>query len=62
MIKRAATLKAVGVNIVLLLALSDDGALSFDRRMAEQLAALNIPSFACTPMKFPELMARAIQG
>jgi Mg-chelatase subunit ChlD len=62
MIKRAAALKAAGVNIVVLLALSDDGAPSFDRRVAEQLAALGIPSFACTPAKFPELMARAIQG
>jgi len=62
MIKRAATLKAAGVNIVVLLALSDDGAPSFDRRVAGQLAALAIPSFACTPAKFPELMAKAIQG
>ena len=62
MIKRAAALKASGVNIVVLLALSDDGAPSFDRRVAEQLAALDIPSFACTPAKFPELMAKTIQG
>jgi hypothetical protein len=41
---------------------TDDGAPSFDRRVAEQLAALDIPSFACTPAKFPELMAKAIQG
>jgi Mg-chelatase subunit ChlD len=62
MIKRAAALKAAGVNVVVLLALSDDGAPSFDRRMAEQLAALGIPSFACTPARFPGLMAAAIQG
>ena len=62
MIKRAAALKAAGVNIVVLLALSDDGAPSFDRRVAGQLAALAIPSFACTPAQFPELMAKAIQG
>ncbi|SNR28977.1 VWA domain-containing protein [Hymenobacter mucosus] len=62
MLKRAATLKAAGVSMVALLALSDDGAPSFDRRMAEQLAALGIPSFACTPGQFPALMAAAIQG
>ena len=62
MIKRAAALKAAGVNIVVLLALSDDGAPSFDRRVAGQLAALAIPSFACTPVQFPELMAKVIQG
>ena len=62
MIKRAAALKAAGVNVIVLLALSDEGSPSFDRRVAEQLAALGIPSFACTPAKFPELMAAAIQG
>ncbi len=62
MIKRAAALKATGVTIVALLALSDEGAPSFDRRVAEKLAALDIPSFACTPTQFPELMAAAIQG
>jgi hypothetical protein len=30
--------------------------------VAEQLAALDILSFACTPTRFPELMAAAIQG
>jgi hypothetical protein len=48
--------------VVVLLALSDEGAPSFDRRVAEKLAALGIPSFACTPAKFPALMAAAIQG
>ena len=62
MIKRAAALKAAGVTVMVLLALSDEGSPSFDRRVAEQLAALGIPSFACTPAKFPELMAAAIQG
>lgn len=62
MLKRAAALRAAGVTLVALLALSDDGAPSFDRHVAEQLAAFDIPSFACTPAKFPELMAAAIQG
>lgn len=62
MIKRAATLKAAGVTVVVLLALSDDGAPSFDRGAAEKMGALGIPSLACTPAKFPELMAKAIQG
>ncbi|HEX8427823.1 VWA domain-containing protein [Hymenobacter sp.] len=62
MIKRAAALRAAGVTVVALLALSDEGAPSFDRRVAEKLAALDIASFACTPTQFPELMAAAIQG
>ncbi|UYZ63994.1 VWA domain-containing protein [Hymenobacter weizhouensis] len=62
LIRRAAALAAAGVTVVALLALSDDGAPSFDRGVAEKLAALGIPSFACTPDKFPQLMAAAIQG
>jgi Mg-chelatase subunit ChlD len=62
MLKKAAALRAAGVTVVALLALADDGAPSFDRRVAEQLAALDIPSFACTPGQFPGLMAAAIQG
>lgn len=62
LLKRAAALKASGVTMVALLALSDEGAPSFDRAVAEKLAVLGIPSFACTPDKFPQLMAAAIQG
>ncbi|GAB2965262.1 VWA domain-containing protein [Hymenobacter coalescens] len=62
MLRCAAELKAAGVTVVVLLALSDEGAPSFDRSVAEKLAALGIPSFACTPDKFPPLMAAAIQG
>ncbi len=59
--KRAA-LKAAGVNVIVPLALRDERSPSFDCRVAEQLAALGIPSFACTLATFPELMAAAIQG
>ncbi|MCC3158959.1 VWA domain-containing protein [Hymenobacter sp. 15J16-1T3B] len=62
LLRRAAELQAAGVTVVVLLALSDEGAPSFDRSVAEKLAALGIPSFACTPDKFPALMAAAIQG
>ncbi|GAB3833210.1 VWA domain-containing protein [Hymenobacter jeollabukensis] len=62
LLRRAAELQASGVTVVVLLALSDEGAPSFDRTVAEKLAALGIPSFACTPDKFPALMAAAIQG
>jgi hypothetical protein len=43
-----------------LLALSDSGAPSFDREIAADLAAMEIPAFACTPDAFPELLALAI--
>lgn len=62
MLKRAAALVGAGVRMVTLLSLADSGAPSFDERNAAALAALGVPSFACTPDRFPELMAAAIQG
>lgn len=61
MLKRAAALVSSGVKMVTLLALSDEGAPFFDEKNAAALATLGVPSFACTPDKFPELMAAAIQ-
>lgn len=61
MLKRAATLVGSGVRMVTLLSLSDEGAPIFDHANAASLAAMGVPSFACTPDKFPELMAAAIQ-
>jgi hypothetical protein len=57
---RVAAILAAGVKMVCLLALNDDGAPSFDERNAARLAELGVPSFACTPDLFPELMAAAI--
>lgn len=62
MLKRAAAIAGSGVRMVTLLALSDRGAPSFDHQNAAALAAMNVPSFACTPDRFPDLMAQAIQG
>jgi Mg-chelatase subunit ChlD len=59
--KRAATLVASGIQFVTLLALSDEGSPSYNAQLAGQLATLGVPAFACTPDKFPELMAAAIQ-
>ncbi|MFD9957350.1 VWA domain-containing protein [[Kitasatospora] papulosa] len=62
MIERAAAMKASGVQFVTLLALSDEGAPSYDREHAAALAALGAPAFACTPDHFPEIMAAAIEN
>jgi len=62
MLKRAAAIAASGVRVVTLLALADSGAPAFDERNAAALAGMGIPSFACTPDRFPDLMAVAIQG
>lgn len=60
MLKRAASIVASGATVIALLALSDDGAPSYDHHHAAAFAALGIPAFACTPDLFPELMAAAI--
>jgi Mg-chelatase subunit ChlD len=62
MLKRAAEIAGSGVRLVTLLALADAGAPSFDAQNAAALAGMGIPSFACTPDRFPDLMAAAIQG
>lgn len=58
--KRAAELVAAGVQLVVLLALNDDGAPGYDHGNAQFLASLGVPVFACTPDKFPDLMAAAL--
>ena len=60
MLSRAQALVSSGVQIIALLALSDDGAPSFDHEVAAVLAGMGVPSFACTPDQFPDLMAAAI--
>lgn len=62
MLKRAAAIAGLGVRMVTLLALADSGAPSFDDHNAAALAAMGVPSFACTPDRFSDLMAAAIQG
>jgi len=61
LLRRAAELVESGVQFITLLALSDEGAPAYDRDLAAKLAALGVPSFACTPQAFPGLMAAAIR-
>ncbi|MEV4621994.1 VWA domain-containing protein [Asanoa sp. NPDC049573] len=61
MLKRVGDMVGAGVQVVALLALSDDGAPSYDHDNAAALSSLGVPAFACTPDLFPELMAAAIQ-
>jgi len=60
MLKRTTSLVNSGVQVIVLLALNDDGAPSFDHSIAEAMAGLGIPAFACTPDLFPDLMAATI--
>ncbi|MDI9366480.1 MAG: VWA domain-containing protein [Flavobacterium sp.] len=58
--KRAVELTAAGVQVIVLLALNDDGAPAYNHSNARFLATLGIPVFACSPNKFPQLMAQAL--
>jgi Mg-chelatase subunit ChlD len=61
MLRRVAAMVGSGTQVIVLLALSDEGAPAFDHENAAALAALGVPAFACTPDLFPELMAAAIE-
>lgn len=61
LLQRANELIQSGVQVITLLALSDEGAPFYDRELAGKLAAMGIPSFACTPDLFPGMMAAAIR-
>jgi len=59
---RVAMLRQSGVTVLVLLALSDEGAPAYDRHEAAALAALGVPSMACTPDVFPDLLGAALEG
>ncbi len=61
MLRRARELVDAGVTCVALLALSDSGAPAYDAEHAAALAAIGMPAFACTPDRFGDLMAAAIE-
>ena len=58
--KKFESLVNSGVQLIVLPALNDDGAPSYDKNHAEFLANIGVPTFACTPDKFPDLMAAAL--
>lgn len=53
---------ATGATVIVLLTLSDDGAPRYNADLADELAVSGIPCFACTPDRFPDLMAAALAG
>jgi len=60
-VARVARMMAMGVNVIVLLALTDQGRPAYDANMGARLAALGAPVFACTPDQFPGLMAAALR-
>ncbi|MCU0449004.1 MAG: VWA domain-containing protein [Bernardetiaceae bacterium] len=58
--QKAAEITLAGVQLIVLLALNDEGAPMYDKQEAEYMASLGVPVFACTPDLFPDLMAAAL--
>jgi hypothetical protein len=56
----AATMVSNGIDVICLLALNDEGAPYYDHENAAFFASIGIPVFACTPDKFPDLMAATL--
>jgi len=61
LVDRLARLVTMGVNVIVLLALTDTGRPTYDPNLSGRVAALGVPVFACTPDQFPELMATALR-
>ena len=61
MLTRLARLIGAGVNVIVLLALSDSGRPAYNPNLSARVAALGAPVFACTPDQFPDLMAAALR-
>ena len=47
--------------MIVLLTLKDDGTSAYNHQMATSLAQLQVPSFACTPDRFPDLIGAAVR-
>jgi Mg-chelatase subunit ChlD len=60
MLARATAIKQSGVNLIVLLALSDSGHPTYESKHAGAIASLGCPVFACTPDRFPSMMAWAL--
>lgn len=61
LVARLAALIRAGVNVIVLLALSDIGRPAYNPALSARIAALGAPVFACTPDQFPDLMAAALR-
>ncbi len=61
LLKRLVRIVDSGVQLIVLLALDDQGSPSFNHSIAEFLAQIGVPAFGCTPAQFPDLMAAAIK-
>ena len=58
--QRLHRLKQDGVKVIVLLALNDEGAPSYDRKLAGELAEMDIHAIAATPDAFTDVLVEAI--
>ena len=61
LVDRLARISVRGVNVIVLLALTDTGRAAYNPALSARVASLGIPVFACTPDQFPDLMATALR-
>lgn len=62
LLRRLEEMKTSGVTVICLLALAEGGRPYYDAQMAQKIASMNIPCFACNPQMLPSLLERALQG
>ena len=62
LLRRLEEMKTSGVTVVCLLALADGGRPYYDAQMAQKIATMGIPCFACNPQMLPTLLERALKG
>lgn len=62
LLRRLEELKGSGVMVICLLALAGGGRPYYDAQMAQRVAGLGIPCFACNPELLPQLLERAFRG
>ena len=61
LLHRLQDIKDSGVLVVCLLAIQDGGKPYYSQDMAQKIANLGIPCFACAPEKLPELLHAVLQ-
>lgn len=62
MLRRLQEMKEAGVTVICLLALAGGGKPYYDAQMAQKIASMGIPCFACNPEMLPQLLERALKG
>ena len=62
LLRKLEDMKESGVTVISLLAIADGGKPYYSASMAQKIARLGIPCFACTPERLPELLTAALKG